>query len=355
MYENNTEETIKQRMMENISSEVDKSEGSFVNDAIAPVSSELAQTYLELDNIIKLAFPQTSSGEYLDLICESHGVIRKLGQNATGQVTFSGADNSVISAGTIVQTDGGLQYTTNTDAIISSGNATVNIEAVDKGSTYNVPAGAITILPVVINGVTSVTNVSSITGGADDETDDELLSRLLQKVSNPPSSGNKGDYERWAKEITGVSYVKVLPLVDGPGTVKLVIAGENGQPLDSTIIQAVKNHIDPSDGTGEGVAPLGATVSVVTVTTITIDISITGLIAKDGYTLEAVKTNIENSINSYIDSLHPGDTVQYNKILSTIINTTGVMDFTGIQVNSSNANIVTTDEEKAILGTITYI
>lgn len=53
--------------------------------------------------------------------------------------------------------------------------------------------------------------------------------------------------------------------MNGNGTVKVIVAGNNGMQLDDTIVQKVKQYIDPEDGQGSGKAPIGARVTVVSV------------------------------------------------------------------------------------------
>ena len=349
-----SEEIIRARILRNMSDNVDKTEGYLAYDSAAALSKEFSSNKTILDQILTYAFPQTSNGIYLDYIAGSHGITRKPGSHATTQIIFLGTNGTKIAAGTIMQTSSGLQFETTEDLQIVNSTITTTVIAKEIGLAYNVPANVITQLVVQIQGITGITNTNAATNGADQETDQELLTRLLEKVQNPPGSGNVGDYKRWAKEVTGVEYAKVVPLWNGNGTVKIVVSGVNGLPVDATVIQAVKTHIDPQDGKGGGTAPIGASVTIVTDTTLTIDIIITGLTITTDYILATVKTNIQTTINNYLNLLHPGDIIKYNQIYALIATTDGVSDFLSIKINNSTINITTTDEQKAILGTTTY-
>ncbi|AKN34200.1 hypothetical protein Ccar_16480 [Clostridium carboxidivorans P7] len=348
MYANgNSSDEILTRMKDDVTSDVDKSEGSFVNDVLSPTSKESSNRYSKLDDLLNKAFPQYSKGDYLKMHAASRGVPETSANCAAVNETINGTKGTKIPANTILQTPGGLKYLTTVECIIGDdGKVSSPLKAIDVGSKYNVPANTITQLPISINGVTSVTNESLATGGTDPETDIELLARLLQRVQNPPSSGNKSDYERWAKEVSGVKGVKVIPLWEGPGTVKVICYGENGTPLDSTILSNVKQHIDPGNGTGEGTAPIGATVTIVTVTNKFINITIQGF--------QGDNSSIPTNLQAYINNLKPGSTIKLINIQAEITNTIGVEDFTGVKLNGSAANVTTTDEEKPILGVITY-
>ncbi|AZV57916.1 baseplate J/gp47 family protein [Clostridium sp. AWRP] len=352
--EENSQQIILDRLLNNTPSDVDKSEGSFIYDAASPVSNEIAQAYINMDVILDKAFAKTSYGKWLDMISESHGVPRIIGNKSTGQVTFTGKDNTSIYKNTVVQTKAGLRFITDKDVVITNGSASVTITAEDIGSKYNVPASSIDHLTFNINGITSINNDDEVKGGTDTETDDYLRSRLLEKVQNPPSSGNMQDYKRWAKEVSGVKYVKVVPLWNGNGTVKLIVSGENGAPLDETVLQNVKDYIDPHNGTGEGKAPMGANVTIVTSTQMKIDVNILGLSIKDGYELSTVKSNIQAVVNKYLNGLNPGSVINYNSIRASVTFAEGVSDFINVTVNSETANINTSDEQKSVLNTITY-
>lgn len=343
MYENMTEELLKQRMLEQTSTYND--EGGFIYDAIAPVAVELAEMYQSLDEVLKQVFAQTASGEYLEKRCAEFGIYRKAGTKATGQVKFLGNDGTVIPAGTLVQTESGLQFVTKSEVTISSGQAIADIEAVEEGSQYNVPAGAITELPVQIVGVISVINEQATTGGTNEEDDASLLNRLLVKVQTPATSGNANHYKLWALEVAGVGDVKVFPLWNGPGTVKVVIIDSNKQPASQEIVNNALNHIEEN-------RPIGASVTVQSATALNINISAT-IIRDTNYTVEQVLSNVSNKITSYLKSIaFKQSYVSYAQIGSLILDSEGVLDYSNLTINSGTSNITIGDEQVAVLGEV---
>lgn len=354
-YENEiSQEFIKKRMIDSVTADIDTREGSFTYDALSPVANEVSLIYFELQRILEKCFVETSYGNFLDKRAAEFGLIRKVGTSAIGQVTFTGGTGLTIPANSIVRTPDGLKYTTNKDVIINNGTVIADITAIEIGDKYNIPAN--TIIETDAKGnITYVTNVNAITGGTDNESDAAFRARIIQRMQNPPGSGNKADYERWAKEIDGVYYAKIVPLWNGPGTVKVVIGGENGQPVLVETLTETQNYIDPTNGSGDGKAPVGATVTVVNVTPITANIKITGLTIETGYSLDSVKANIKTALEQYTDTLEPGQSIRYNEIISTVIDAKGVADFTSIAVNDATSNITITGEQKSILGTITYV
>lgn len=361
MYENNSEEALKEKMLNSIDSGISKSEGYFVYDAIAPSAKIMGEYYRALDTVLKLIFgepasevPKEDYDRFIDQDAARHGLQRKQGGFSTGEVTFTGIDNSIINENSIVQTIEGLKYKVISQGKIVNGKCTVGIKAMEIGSKYNVAPNTIVQIPININGIISVSNLNSTAGGTDRETSEELLNRIKSKEREESCSGNIHDYEKWAMEVSGVEYVKVKPLWNGNGTVKIIVAGENGAQLDDTIIKNVKEYIDPQDGYGAGKAPIGATVTVTSVTPIKIDVKIQGLIIEDKFSLEDVKLNIRKSIEAYFQKVPIGGVVKINAAEAVIMMTEGVNDLTLIKMNDQTQNIVTIDENKASLGGIIY-
>lgn len=355
-----TSNQIYSRLMSNLSDSYDKTEGQFITDASKTVSIELSKSSTERDALSEKLFPQTSKDEWLDLWVEAHGMKRKLGEKATSQspVVFTCETGKLIPKDTAVLSDTGLRFLTVADVVGVNGSASVNIIAENIGVKYNLPANSIKTIAITIDGVVSVNNPSPTVGGTDRETNDELRERLFELLANPNLGGADRDYVRWAKEVQGVFDVKCIPEFEGFGTnsVKLVVYGENGESLDSTIVQNVINHIvSPNDRTKRLAPSSAASIAIVSSTNLLINITLQSLTIKSGYTLENVKTLIESNLRSFIATIKPSETVKIKSLEAVIIETEGVNDFTSITVNGGTLNIPTTDEQKAKLGVITYV
>jgi len=361
MYENYTEEALRTQMLDKIDSGISKSEGYFVYDAIAPAAKKMSDYYGALDTILKLVFglaapevPSEYYDKFIDQDAVRHGLERKQGLYSIGEVTLTGLDGAVIYENSIVQTVEGLKYKVTSQGKIKDGKCTLGIKAVELGTKYNVPSNSIVEIPIKINGIISVSNANTTTSGTDTETSEDLLARIISKEREESSSGNAYDYQKWALQVSGVEYVKVRPLWNGNGTVKIIVAGENGVQLDDTIVQKVKDYIAPEDGKGSGKAPIGATVTVVSVTPTKIDVNITGLIVENGFSIEDVKNSIKKSLETYFQSIPVGGVVKINTVEAKIVMTAGVNDITSIKINGDSKNIITSDKDKASLGGIIY-
>jgi len=348
--ENNTEDIIKQRMIGNIPSDIDSSEGSFIYDAIAPVGTEMAQAYISLDEVLNMVFAinaaENGYSSYLDLKCSEFGMTRKSGVNATGQVTFSGAETTPIPSGSLIQTAGGLQYVTTAGAVITGGVATVNVQASDIGSDYNIPAGIITQIPVSIPGITAVNNINPITGGAEVESDDALLQRLLLQVQNPATSGNSAHYIQWALSVAGIGAATVFPTWSGAGTVKICAVDSNMQPLSSALLTALSNYI-------ESQRPIGATVSYESATALPINV-VANVTRNTAYSQAQIVTAFTNAFVNYLKGIAlKQNYVSYAIIGSLLLATPGVTDYSGLTINGGSVNITIGTEQVATLGTVT--
>ena len=246
-----TEEAIRNRMLEAIPDDIDKSEGGFIWDALAPAAIELALAAIWAQEVLRRGFAMTTFGPYLDLRAEEHGLTRRPAIKATGIVKFSGSPGTVIPKHTRVSTSStesspSVEFQTDQEAEIPpSGNVSVPVTAVEAGSAGNVSAGAIRFLAEPINGITGVTNESGTSGGLDEEDDASLLARYLQRVRSPSSSGNIADYIRWASDVPGVGGVSVVPVKYGPGTVSVAIIGLDKLPASAELVTAVQDYIAP--------------------------------------------------------------------------------------------------------------
>lgn len=227
-------------------------------------------------------------------------------------------------------------------SVPESGYVELTATCTTAGSIGNVKAGEINRFPVTLPGLTAVENITDFTGGYDAESDADLLERYLEKVSRPNVSGNKYHYIEWAKEVVGVGEVRVIPLWNGAGTVKVVIVDTDNQPADAELIEKVKTHIDEN-------RPIGADVTVVSATALTVNITVK--LTTDE--TPDIQQKIEESIKSYlsIDALKRAY-ISYAKIGSLILSVPGVEDYTNFKINGGTANITIADGAVPVLGSV---
>jgi uncharacterized phage protein gp47/JayE len=168
-------------------------------------------TLLYLDWLAKQLLPDTAEHEWLD----RHGVIwltnsdgskgRKGPTYAKGVVQFEGQPGVTIPAGTELAGSNGLAYETTTPGTTGGdGLATADAQCAVGGSAGNLADG--TRMSVSgIPGITGATLLGDMTGGVDQETDEQLRERILFRIQNPPMGGSLADYVRWTMAVPGVT------------------------------------------------------------------------------------------------------------------------------------------------------
>ena len=339
---------ILDRMLSN--SNTSKIEGTYILDALSPVSKELSKSKTELEEVLLKVFAKTACennfSKELDLKCMEHGIFRKQGKKATGIVTFTGVKNTKIPIGTLVQTELGLQYkTTREDTIKESGTVDIPIEALQEGTAYNVKANSINQLPIKLIKILNVNNKENIETGRDTEDDKSLYNRLCIKVQTPSTSGNIYDYMNWSLEINGVGNCIVKPLWNGNGTVKVILVNSSGRCPSQEIIKNVKENIEKK-------RPIGADVTVVGVKELNLKVETKILINKN-LNLEDLKKQIISNINNYLKDISlKSNIVRYNKIANCILNIKEIADYTELKINESNKDIQLENNSIAILESV---
>lgn len=307
-------------------------EGTFSFDNLSANSVEFEKAYAEMALMMEAAFPQTSWGQYLDNLAEELGGLeRRQATSSIVDLTIGGTAGTNVQAGALFATESGIQFATNELVILDkTGSGTVKASAVVPGTSGNVSTGTIVKIPVSIYGVTSVTNQADASDGYDEETDSELLNRLLFKLRNPVTSGNVNHYIEWASSVSGVGSVYVKPLWNGAGTVKVIIVNNKNDKASDELINTVKKYID-------SVRPIGADVTVTTpdYTEITVKANIA---VSDGYT-DTVKDVLTQALDKYFNSVGIQGTVSIAKVGKVMLDTGAITDYESLTLNGDNKNI----------------
>lgn len=332
MYEAREQEDILAELQEASKTPASKIEGTFENDVLASSSIEFAKTEVELEELCQISFAETSYGDYLSLRAEEHGVIRKSAVAATGELQIKGTAGAIVPQGSLFSTDTGMIFSTSTDCTLSTeGTVTVSAIAVLPGKSGNVVAGTIKKIPISIAGVQSVLNTEDFSGGYDEESDTELLQRLLLHVRTPATSGNANHYREWALSVAGVKAAKVQPLWQGNGTVRVLVLDEDLNPAGTDLLKQVQTYIDAN-------RPIGATVTVAAPTTQNIDISLS-VSVHAGY-MDSYKADIQSAIQSYLTDLAFDATqVSIAQIGKIVLDTDAVDDYDSLMLNGSSKNV----------------
>lgn len=333
MYEAMTYENILQNMLNRVPEDIDKREGSVIYDALAPAAYFLADQYFQLENFVDLVLPDTALGEYLDRAVLAYGVERKPATAAVRKMTTS--DTVDIGSRWAISN---LVYATT--AVLSEYEYEATCET--PGTIGNQYAGEMQALSAV-NGVTATLG-DIITAGADEETDDALRTRLMEKVRLPATSGNAYHYQQWALEVPGVGAAKVFPLDNGPGTVGILVVDAD-RLIAEGLPAKVAAHI-------ETVCPIGATVTVSSPTAL--NIAISANVQLDGSkSLSDVKKAYEIAVKDFLsDTVFSSYRVSYAKLGGLLLDVPGVEDFDSFTLNGGTGNVTVGEKQVPVIGSI---
>lgn len=348
-----TKEEILQNMLNNIPSDYEKQIGSFIWDVLSATAVEISDARQDFYQDYQQTFIDDAIGEDLEKRTSEMGITRLAATQAIGEVEFTGSPGAMIPIGSMVSTTSGTQYVTTEQAVIDSdGNVSVSIAAVNSGSSGNVPANVITLIPVTLPGVISVTNLEPTYGGEDTETDEELRERYFDSIKNQSTDGNIAQYKKWAEEFAGIGRVRIFPLWNGANTVKISILDSDNKTASSGLIEDFQSYIDPdAAGLGNGVSPIGAKVTVSTATPVIINVT-ANVVLTEGFT-EIV--GVDEAISQYFSDLaYSKNTLSYMGLGAVILSVPSVDQIQNLLVNGSTADITLTDEQIFDLGSTTW-
>lgn len=308
--------------------------GTFVGDNLAANAVEFEKAYIEMNLMMEAAFAETSWGDYLTMRAAEFGIERKEAVKAQGTVTVTGT--GTVSVGALFATEAGIMFEAVKSTVIDT-SGDITVKAIEAGTSGNVAAGAIVRIPVTIAGISSVTNKEATHDGYNAESDAALLQRLYLHVRNPITSGNVNHYREWALSVGGVGTAKVVPLWNGNGTVKVIIADSDNNQASDTLIKNVADYI-------ETVRPIGATVTVVTPSIKELSVSATVTVVKGWENL--YKTALETAIKKYMqDEAFEEGIVSLAKIGKAMLDSGAVSDYNNLLLEGSSSNITLTDEQ----------
>ena len=308
------------------------------------LEAQLVETAAKLD-------PANLTGAELDSYIKSRsGLTRNPPTYASGVLQVTG--NGTVQAGDLFESAGGIQFAATATVEISDAGE-VPVRCTQPGAVGNLPAGSVTMMPVQLAGIVSVSNSDTFTGGYDAETDQAYFDRYILRLQTPPTSGNQYHYRAWALEVTGVGGVQIYPLGHGDNTVDVVLIDVDGQPADEELVGRVQAHIDPgSQGLGTGEAPIGAYCYVSAAEALELDLSLTVQMLP-GAEQAAVTAAVKAAVAFYLKGVaFAQDYVSYAQIAAAILGAEGVLDFADLTVNGGTSNVSVAARQVAVLGEV---
>ena len=230
---------------------------------LSDVSAGMTHLVLQFIQWLSLQImPDTAEAPWLDRFAHmwlknADGTTgRKLATLAIGRVALTGTTWTPVPIGTrlVGGVNGAVDYETTQTVFLAAGGAPTPTpaRALDPGIVGNLPPGAtMRVVPAVGNpnlGIDTDATVIEMDQGVDEETTEELRSRVLLRIRQPPQGGANIDYELWALGVPGVTRAWCYPLEMGMGTVTVrfmmdnLRASEGGFPRQTdvnTVTQAL--------------------------------------------------------------------------------------------------------------------
>jgi uncharacterized phage protein gp47/JayE len=166
-----------------------------------------------LDWIALQSVPFTATDEYLYAWAALIGVYQKDSTPASGFAQFTGTATKVLPAYTELTRQDGTPYITTADATVDgTGVCVAPIVCEVNGAATNCDSGVPVSLNTPIGGINGGgATAGPLTGGADQETQDALRTRMLYRYANPPQGGSAADFVEWACEVPGVTRAWIQP------------------------------------------------------------------------------------------------------------------------------------------------
>ena len=355
--ETNSYSTLLERMKTRMTTMQDKitdfNEGSVILTLFECIANVLEQAYIDT----RLGFQNN-----LNYLAESvFGFSKKEGVNATVNVVFSRSvalESSVtIPSGTVVS-DGSHNFTTSENAVIESDKLDSNsvaAQANDVGTEYNISAGEInTIVSIVSGEVTSVTNAVKASGGANEETETEMLARFKTYINGLQGSnlyGLKAGILALS-EVRSVGVVEHFPPVNDYTNVTIYVDDGTGNMTDE-LKEKIEDLVN-GDGTStnSGLKAAGINVDIEPCTQVSVDVSadITVYRVENAVAEAALKESLENAING----LEINEDVIYAEIITALKQTGSyVKNIKNLKLNNINDDVAIAVNQLARLGNVT--
>ena len=230
---------------------------SWLSALIVAFGNRIFDFYLQLKEAIKQTFFDTSTGTFLERQASWFGIIRLAATQAEGNIIATGTLASVIPISTSYQASNGIAYLTTAPATIVNTNTVINtLERSGSTVTVTINIGhnlssnvAVTIAgadQTEYNGVQEAgVDAGELAGGTDQEDDDSLRERFLERIQNPVAQFNDAQITSTAKEINGVTRVFITDAFPEPGQVTIFFMRDNDlNPIPTAPeVTAVKNQI----------------------------------------------------------------------------------------------------------------
>ena len=331
-------EEIIDRLIDEIPETQDTRESTVTYQILAAAAVEIKNAY-DLNDVTNIeTFADTATLEGLTKRAKERGISHKKASNAIVKGVF----NIPVPIGSrFFQNDFSYVVTEEIDE------TSYKMECEQPGIEGNYYIGS--IIPIQdIENLTSAEVTEILIPGEDEQSTEDFRKVYFDSFNNNSYGWNKAMYKTYVNDIQGVGGVLVLPHTNGNmetqgGHVGLVIESSTyGVPAQS-LLDNIKQILDPTDGNGDGVVSIDHCVHCFACgkTVVNVESTIT---YESGYSYETLKTQIEKAIDDYFLTLNKEwqeeqIVVRIAKLESALIGIKGILDVSGTKLNGMETSI----------------
>lgn len=399
MFENMTDDFIRERMLSRISEKMDKRPSSLIYDTHEATANELAILYIELEYLIINSYGDSAAREFLILLCKDRGISPEHATRAVLRGVFT--PDALVSVGQRFNI-GEMNYIF-TGRHIEDEKGGWEVECETEGTVGNQYLGK--MIPMdYIAGLKTAELTEVLIPGRDEEDTEVLRQRYLDSFNEQAFGGNRADYLAKVRSIEGIGDVKVTRIWNGDirpadmiptdavkawytgiigsvpeeaaawlsavymaacgkkltvgGTVLItVVNAHDFGEASGVLLERVQTILDPEENAGEGygLAPIGHVVSVRSACPVEIGIK-TSLTFDEGYSWNNLKVPVQEAVEAYLLELRKrwadssSMVIRISQVEARILGVKGVLDITGTRLNGSTANITLGQYEIPVIG-----
>lgn len=318
--------TLRKLILDMAPDDVDKSEGSFMYDAVTPIALFVSEIFSQMKLILEQSFIGTANGGNLDNLAATmpriyrnqataERLMLRLSPYSPQTVAYLQQNYTTLAfsnvSGETFKIDDEQEWLT-----FNEGNIYIRVAKTVTGKGSSVVGEAMEPSPA-INGL-EVCRVNEITsGGADEEDDDHFRVRVWASMSSP-FLGSVADYQRkifaeFPASTNGfnVENCFIIPRGSRSGYICVIPSklGENGEVEHCTSgeLQSLQDYLDKRidnvGGYGMGVAPIGHVVKVRDFTDFRLHMKFTVTVAKGksaSLDINSVRNQAVAATNTYL-------------------------------------------------------
>lgn len=233
-----------QRARELFGDDINTSERSPLGIIIRLFAWFLGKSWELAEKVYNSGFVTKAKGVQLDNLTPLYNTQRIAEQSARVTLSFTGTPNYTILTGTQFATENDILFTLTEDVTLDGlGSGTGIAYAVETGAAGNVLANTITVQAEPDVDVLTVNNPENATGGREEETDSELVNRLLDS-SAAGGSGTGNSIRARLLGVTGVRAASVIEnntmaTVDGnePKSIHVYVLGGESKDVAQAIFE----------------------------------------------------------------------------------------------------------------------